>query len=150
MPTTPKGLVFHEENTKTITEVFGMSNGKYLDLCEAFRDHFLKNILDLKNKMEEAAKNGRKNQFMEELKANPQNTSHTQTLKTFLESEEFKKVGMELKTPNDFFLLGYMFHTSIEALEDAAEKAAKMAEKVSGMGDIPEPIRRIMEDLLKD
>lgn len=143
-----KGLVFQEEGNERISEVFGLTRGQYMDLNEAFKKFMVRSLSETRVKVDEAEEGGRKHQFMEELEEGKHTdviVTHTQALAKFIESPEFEKVGFELKTPNSYFMLGYMFHNSVQCLEDAEEKFEKMV-----MGKLPKGLSELLKDILEN
>lgn len=72
----------------------------------------------------------------------------TALLRDFLNSDEFKKIGWELKTENDYFLLGFAFH---DTLHKTAEFADMLTEKVDRlMAEMDKNPKEALKTILKD
>lgn len=139
--TTAQGIKFHESDGESITSVFGYTEGQFLDLCHGFKNFFIKDIEAKRKELEEAEQNGRRHQFLEELEKSGEG-SLTGTLARFLESDEFKKIGIELKTPNSYVLIGYMFRTVVSTL--------KKAERAAMHKDMPQVLKDLLQEILED
>ena len=116
------GLIYNEEDTKKISEVFGMSSDKYTSICSDYLKWILFDVDDER--------------------------VITKTLKNYLESDIFKKHKWTPITPNDFFMLGYIFNSVINTYKRKAFDIQKNEESDSeGIDGLLKKLRKLKQDL---
>lgn len=116
-------LKITEDNAhKYISEAFGMDNDLFRKIVKHLTVYMLLKTIG-------HALGGDKHDDSEEHK---EKTSRTKVLEGYLKSEEFKSLGWEPKTANDFFMLGFIFNAALEKEETLTDDlTGKMAGSAS-------------------
>ena len=98
------GLVIDDSETDSIANSFGWDDKKYKDICHTFAAFY---------KFQDAA-----GDLDQEL---PRMTKISGFV-DFLKSNSFKKLNIKIDSPNDYFMLGFVFTTVLKAMKSYEEE----------------------------
>ena len=119
------GLVFKQNSGDYITEVFGLDHEKYHKIVKDIAAFLITTAV--------AGLYG----------------SKTEAFEGYLGSVQFKKQGFSLKTPNDYFMLGYMFNHAME-FQHEFEKQLVGMKKASEEGDVGSLLGKLFSEIAKE
>lgn len=109
-----------DESWNTIPEVFGVKD----DIIKSIRKDLVIRIT-----MNDVLHNGAK--------------VKTAILREYLDSKEFKALAWDIKTENDYFMLGYIFSDAIEHSQDLLNKLAEKIDEAFKSGGFKDPIEAL-------
>jgi hypothetical protein len=125
---TIQGLVIDDRDTDSISGAFGWDEEDFRKMTRAYIAF------------------GRFQEAAQELDEDLPRGTMTSVLVEFLKSDTFKRLGIKLTTPNDYFMLGFIFNSS-RSFDDFEEKMRAGALKIGSTDEFLKFLKKIKEEM---